>query len=160
MKKIIAIFTAISPEFISNFEYLVIIYILPNLTYFQKQRLERLENIKQKDSFIKDENINKNIPYELGDVDCLFYDLDKEVDLNLLAKLYEDNQVLIKQHERESAQHGFSMEEEFQDLELPGLNRQQQQFPQLPNNGMEGGLFEWNDEIDLMDLANLPLRRM
>jgi len=135
IKKLVNYFIDTYDDFKSNFEYL-------------KQRLEHFDSIKLRDSQIKEDNISKNIPYELGDVDCLFYDLDKNVRIDLLQKLYEDYQEFVQQQSKDNNVN-FGMEEELPNLQLPGLNQ---------NNQINDDFFDPGD-IDLMQLGNLPLHR-
>lgn len=99
--------------------------------------MEHFESIKLRDSQIKEDNLSKNIPYELGDVDCLFYDLDKNIRIDLLQKLYEDYQEFAQQQAKDNGSN-FGMEEE------------------IPQHNQD--FFDPAD-IDLMQLGNLPLRR-
>jgi len=109
-----------------------------------------------RDSQIKEDNLSKNIPYELGDVDCLFYDLEKNIRIDLLQKLFEDYQEFVQQQSKENST--FGMEEELPDLQLPGLGDRQNFMPN-PNNEINGDLFNDPGDIDLMNLGSLPLRR-
>ena len=85
----------------------------------------------------------------MGDVDKLFYDLDKDIDLKLLAKLYEDYQVFIKQQEAEINEKNLSAHN---GSEANGINN----FTNLQDGG---GLFDFDEEIDLMNLPDLSIRR-
>lgn len=84
----------------------------------------------------------------MGDVDCLFYDLEKELNLGLLEKLYDDYVAFSKQQEKESTN-------------VDGLELERNQ-----NIGMEiNGNFEQNlegdlvDDLDFLNLDTLQLRR-
>jgi len=143
IKKLAIYFIENFADFKSNFEYL-------------KQKLEHFESIKLRDSQIKEDNLSKNIPYELGDVDCLFYDLEKNIRIDLLQKLFEDYQEFVQQQSKENST--FGMEEELPDLQLPGLGDRQNFMPN-PNNEINGDLFNDPGDIDLMNLGSLPLRR-
>ena len=62
--------------------------------------MDILKRVEKKDEWIRQENTDKNIPCQLGDIDCLFYDLDKNLNLGLLEKLYEDYILHTKQQEQ------------------------------------------------------------
>jgi len=136
------------PNLRGNFEYL-------------KQRLEHFQNIKQKDEAIKNYNIEKNIPCEMGDVDSLFYDLHKNVDIRLLHKMHDDYQVYLKQQAREM---------NHQIGELPGLDEEKDNEPETeitmdkPGSKTLDNFLENPDdnvideEIDFLNTASLGLR--
>jgi len=63
---------------------------LRSILEFFYQRLQSLQTLVEKDTHIKQVNINNNIPCGLSDIDSLFYDLDKNLNLTLLNHLYED----------------------------------------------------------------------
>lgn len=66
---------------------------IPNLRStleFFCQRFRDIRSLAEKDSMIKQANTNNNIPCELSDIDSLFYDLDKNINLTLLDQLYKD----------------------------------------------------------------------
>jgi len=65
------------PDLRSNFEYL-------------NQRRQYFLKVEKNDASIKHFNIDKNIPFDLGDIDSIFYDLDKLVSAPLLQKIYDD----------------------------------------------------------------------
>ena len=125
----------------------------------QKQRLEHFEKIKERDNCIKEDNINKNIPYQIGDIDSLFYDLDKNIDFGLLDKLYEDYKAYAEQ-------------QQFEKQQTQDINPMEEELPEIPgfggNNNFEGNQFNPDfmggfagdfQDIDLMTLPNL-MRRM
>jgi len=87
LRALVAIIEASASHFRSNFECI-------------KEQMEILKNVTKRDKYIRQENGEKNIPCELGDIDCLFYDLDKNLNLRLLEKLYEDYIIHTKQQER------------------------------------------------------------
>lgn len=149
VRKIIMYFEEAYPNFLPNFEFVC-------------QRIEQFEAMRQKDSYIKEDNTSKNIPFEMGDVDTLFYDLSKNIDMNLLEKLYEDYTSFTKQQEPGlvGIQHNGiqGMEEE----ELPELNlHNNNNFNNQGNNGFNGfeaGIPDDFQDIDLMELPTLSLR--
>jgi len=147
LKRIVVVLEATHAEFRTNFEYL-------------RQRLEHFERIKEKDTYIKEDNMSRNIPYQIGDVDSLFYDLDKNIDLNLLHKLYEDFKAYANEQqnpEQPAAQHvNPIMEEELP--EIPGLNGNNYGGNHF-NPDFMGGFADNFQDIDLMALPNL-MRRM
>ena len=108
-----------------------------------------MANVKANDTYIKESNVSKNIPYEVGDVDKLFYDLDKDIDLKLLDKLYEDYQAFTKQQETEINE---KKRLEFNGSQENGIHN----FTNLQDGG---GLFDFDEEIDLMNLPDLSIRR-
>jgi len=55
-----------------------------------KERFEKLEKVKEEDDKIRFVNTDKNIPADMSDVDSLFYDLEKFVDISLLTKMHND----------------------------------------------------------------------
>lgn len=124
--------------------------------------LEQFEAMRQKDLYIKEDNMSKNIPFEMGDIDTLFYDLSKNIDMSLLEKLYEDYKSFTKHQEPGlvGVQHNGiqGMEEE----ELPELNlHNNNNFNNLGNNGFNGfeaGIPDDFQDIDLMELPTLSLR--
>lgn len=147
MKRIVVVLESSHPEFRSNFEYL-------------RQRLEHFEKIKERDNCIKEDNMNKNIPYQIGDIDSLFYDLDKNIDFGLLDKLYEDYKAYAEQ-------------QQFEKQQTQDINPMEEELPEIPgfggnNNNFEGNQFNPDlmggfggdfQDIDLMTLPNL-MRRM
>ena len=102
---------------------------------------------------MKEKNINKNIPFEIGDVDCLFYDLDKEVNIPLLEKLYEDYILFVKEQGKE--------------INLPEPPEDPFMFNDVHNgNGnhnmeleFDFGQEEFAEDLDLLNLGNLQLQR-
>lgn len=52
--------------------------------------MKKIQEISAKDLEIRRRNADKNIPDDLGDIDSLFYDLNKEVEPQLVCKLYAD----------------------------------------------------------------------
>lgn len=57
-------------------------------------------------------NKSKNIPAEIGDVDSLFYDIDKNVDFVLVDRLYENYKQQMKAQEENSESNKLKTEEE------------------------------------------------
>jgi len=131
------------PNFKGNFEYL-------------QQRLQEFENIKQNDKYIKETNVGKNIPCEMGDVDRLFYDLDKNVDIFLLQKLSEDYNAFLNNSEDKENSRG---------LDSPSLEEVMGPNGNANNNvnGFDDFILEPNfvdfANIDLLSLDNPSLRR-
>lgn len=83
----------------------------------------------------------------MGDIDCLFYDLEKELNLGLLEKLYEDYAEFAKQQEKESTNiEGLELERNQIGMEINGNFEQ----------NLEGDLV---DDLDFLNLDNLQLRR-
>ena len=103
------------------------------------------------DTYIKETNTSKNIPYEVGDVDKLFYDLDKDIDLKMLDKLFEDYQQHIKQQELEMKAAAAANNNQ----QANGMNN----FMDQHTNGTDGNFFDFDEEIDLMNLPDLSIRR-
>jgi len=120
------------PSLKKNFEYL-------------QHRLEEFEKIRENDKYIKEMNTGKNIPFEMGDCDKLFYDLEKNVDLDLLQKLSEDYNNYLNEDKDNSG-----------GLDLPILEE-----VMGPNNGLDDFNFDFMDvnNIDLFALENPSLRR-
>lgn len=116
---------------------------------YLNHNIKSLEETRNHDQYVKEKNINKNIPFEIGDVDCLFYDLDKEINISLLEKLYEDYMLFVKEQGKE-----INLSEE-DPLHLNNGHNN--------NNGMEleldFGQDEFNEDLDLLNLDNLQLRR-
>jgi hypothetical protein len=112
-----------------------------------------LERVRLNDQYIIEENKNKNIPYEIGDIDSLFYSLDKEINVALLEKLYEDYLIFSKQHQKED---NVIIEDPpllERDLEM---NRGMIINPNFDENFGEEVFME--DE-NLLNINNLQLRR-
>jgi hypothetical protein len=120
------------PNLKRNFEYL-------------QHRLEEFEKIRENDKYIKEMNTGKNIPFEMGDCDKLFYDLEKNVELDLLQKLSEDYNNYLNEDKDNSG-----------GLDLPILEE-----VMGPNNGLDDFNFDFMDanNIDLFALENPSLRR-
>jgi hypothetical protein len=120
------------PSLKKNFEYL-------------QHRLEEFEKIRGNDKYIKEMNTGKNIPFEMGDCDKLFYDLEKNVELDLLQKLSEDYNNYLNEDKDNSG-----------GLDLPILEE-----VMGPNNGLDDFNFDFMDanNVDLFALENPSLRR-
>jgi len=89
-------------------------------------------------------NTSKNIPFEMGDCDRLFYDLEKNVDADLLQKLSEDYNNYLNEDKDNSA-----------GLDLPILEE-----VMGPNNGLDDLNFDVDfNNLDLFALENPSLRR-
>ena len=110
--------------------------------------MDRIQSVEEKDQTIKQINTDNNIPYEMGDVDYLFYDLDKNVNINILEKLYEDGQASKKQQDEEEERlHGLQV------LENPSESSQNG----LRNLGNGLDLEEdFSLDLDNIDLMSLP----
>lgn len=125
------------PNFKGNFEYL-------------QQRLQEFEKIQQNDKYIKDTNVGKNIPFEMGDVDRLFYDMDKNVDNVLLQKLSEDYNAFLNEEDKENSR----------GLDSPSLedvNVHNNNGHNNINNGIGNGFDDFILEPNFMDFNNIDL---
>ena len=85
------------------------------------------EQTKRKDAEIRYYNKTKNIPSELGDTDCLFYDLDKNVDAYIIEGLMKSVRKANKEeptgNNRELAMDLPPLDDiDVGDLDLPDLN--------------------------------------
>jgi hypothetical protein len=114
-------------------------------------RLKEMQSLSDKDNIIKQANIDNNIPCELSDIDSLFYDLDKNLNMTLLGKLYEDYLVFQKQQEQS----------EGKTPEISPLTHPPYEFD-LGN--MENGInfeqdFLEEDNLDFLNLGEPTLRR-
>lgn len=94
----------------------------------------------------------------MGDIDCLFYDLDKYVDSNLLHKMYEDYRVFLKEQERANGNKlgeipQFDEEEPEHNINNSMNTRVDRDVDRIENNMMI------NDDMDLLEVDNLTLRR-
>lgn len=99
--------------------------------------------------------MDKNIPCELGDIDCIFYDLDKQVDFTLLEKMYQDYKMYEREQKKEEENHkvlgGMPPLDEEDDLPpMPSIQKTVSTLPQV--NAKD--LAESND-IDEDDLPPL-----
>ncbi len=93
-------------------------------------------------------NVGKNIPYEMGDVDRLFYDLDKNVSLCFLQKLSEDYNAMGNDDDKENSR----------GLDSPRL---EEELASQANN-FDNFILEQHldfSNIDLLSLENPSLRR-
>ena len=97
--------------------------------------LQYLNEMRENDKYIKYTNSEKNIPFELGDTDMLFYNLERDMSIALLEKLHEEY-LLMSKDENEGEMKNES------DMMLP-----------------EVGEFDFLEDVDLMNLDNLQLRR-
>jgi hypothetical protein len=140
IQKIVLLLESRYKHFRENFGYL-------------EQRLRFLEKVCQNDQYIIQENINKNIPYEMGDVDSLFYSLDKEMNIALLRKLYEDYLVILKEQEKEN--NTIIEEPPLLDIELERTQR----IIINPNFDENNGEEEFMEDLDIFNINNLQLRR-
>ena len=110
------------------------------------------------------EKADKNIPCDISDVDSLFYDLDKNITVGLLEKLFEDYQMFAKQQERELQQLQQEENDGLQDLS-PVMRQQAVQFENnLPEIGgmqqQDDNLLEEDmDNLDFLSLGEPVLRR-
>lgn len=131
LKKFTHFLCLVFPNLKRNFEYL-------------HHRLEEFEKIRENDKYIKEMNTSKNIPFEMGDCDRLFYDLEKNVDADLLQKLSEDYNNYLNEDKDNSA-----------GLDLPILEE-----VMGPNNGLDDLNFDVDfNNLDLFALENPSLRR-
>ena len=85
----------------------------------------------------------------MGDVDRLFYDIDKTIDLTLLQKLSEDYNTIMNENDREIEK----------TLELPSLD----DIMDNDQNGTNNMQFDPNmidfENIDLLSIPETSLRR-
>jgi len=113
LRALVAIIEASASNFRLNFDSI-------------KEKIDFLKTIEKRNEYIRQTNMDKNIPCQLGDIDSLFYDLDKNINLGLLEKLYEDYIVHTKQQEqgkmqdlsplsRATDRNGFEFEQDFFD---------------------------------------------
>jgi hypothetical protein len=133
-------------------------YFRSNLT-FLKEKQEFLKCVEEKDQYTKQANIENNIPCEMADTDVLFYDLDKNVPINLLEKLYEDYQLFMKQQMQIQQD---QLEEERMNGFSPVIQARDNNFGlgNLGNNIDFGQDFlEDEDNLDLLNLGEPVLRR-
>lgn len=116
-----------------------------------------MEKGREVDQYIKQNNKDKNIPFEMGDVDNLFYDLDKEVTISLLEKLYEDYLIFMKEQDKEGLELGNLPrleDDEMGDNDNNFNINLNQDFGDLGNFGDD-----MMEDLDLLNLGNLQLRR-
>lgn len=95
--------------------------------------------------------MNNNIPCELSDIDSLFYDLDKNLNLTLLDRLYEDYLVFKKQQEKDEGTGPdiSPLTHPPYDLDLENMR-----------NGINFGQdFLEEDNLDFLNLGEPTLRR-
>jgi len=112
--------------------------------------MKSLEETRCNDQYIKKKNINKNIPFEIGDIDCLFYDLDKEVNISLLEKLYEDYINFVKEQGKELKPEDPLLLNEGHNVNINNHNMELE---------LDFGQEEFVEDLDLLNLDNLQLRR-
>lgn len=159
IKKLLVYFDLQYPNLKANFEYL-------------KQRVDHFDRVKANDASIKQHNTDKNIPYEMGDVDCIFYDLDKQVELHLLERMYQDYKEFMRQQEREEIEKQEKDKgenepkdkllgdlpplEDFDDLpEPPSLTKGTFDIETHINKEIEDG----GDDLEFLELTDLSLKR-
>lgn len=112
-----------------------------------------MQSLEQRSQEIRQANIERNIPCEMGDVDSLFYDLEKNVEIALLEKLYDDYVMFKRQQERET-----EGKEGEGSPDLPPLVHSNDDLG-LPNLGNGLDFLDDLDNIDLMNLGEPQLRR-
>ena len=98
-----------------------------------------LNEMRENDKYIKYTNSEKNIPFELGDTDMLFYNLERDMSIALLEKLHEEYLLMGKDENEGEVKSETNM-----------------MLPELPEVGAE---FDFLEDVDLMNLDNLQLRR-
>mgnify|MGYP001033812650 CR=1 FL=1 len=96
----------------------------------------------------------------MGDIDSLFYDLDKQIDIALLNKMYQDYKMMLKQQEKEECNHKIlgglpSPEEEEEDLNPPNLMRGNLEIENI-HHPVNDNI---DEDLDFLGLDNLTLRR-
>jgi len=106
------------------------------------KRLNELNEMIENDKYIKYNNCEKNIPFELGDTDELFYSLDKDLNVALLEKLHDDYLLMTKDEMKIESESNMMLPEE-ENGQMMNLNLDQ----------------DFLEDIDLMNLDNLQLRR-
>lgn len=84
----------------------------------------------------------------MGDVDLLFYDFDKDVEISLLEKLYEDFQLFQKQQQHQEEENKNNIPNLDQRNDVAGIDN-------LPNFDFLPDL----DNIDIMTLGQPTLSR-
>jgi hypothetical protein len=110
LRALVAIIEASASNFRLNFDSI-------------KEKIDFLKTVEKRNEYIRQTNMDKNIPCQMGDIDSLFYDLDKNINLGLLEKLYEDYILHTKQQEQGKMQefsplshrNGFEFEQDFFD---------------------------------------------
>ncbi len=100
--------------------------------------INNLNEMRENDKYIKYTNSEKNIPFELGDTDMLFYNLERDMSIALLEKLHEEY-LMMSKDENEG-----EMKSE--------TNNNNMMLPEV-------GEFDFLEDVDLMNLDNLQLRR-
>ena len=125
--------------------------------------------IKALDDYVISRNKSKNIPTELGDIDSLFFDLDKNVNLTVLQNLYESHKQQMKKEAKN--ENVIQEEEEKEELCLEGekMIKKQSTRIKIPEveeagdvrgKGLESELnFDDAELDDIPDLDNLTLRK-
>jgi len=94
-----------------------------------------LNDMRENDKYIKYTNSEKNIPFELGDTDILFYNLERDMSIALLEKLHDEYLLMSKDENEGEVKSETNM-----------------MFPEV-------GEFDFLEDVDLMNLDNLQLRR-
>mgnify|MGYP000871615771 CR=1 FL=1 len=124
--------------------------------------MHKFEGIKALDDYIIKQNESKNIPTELGDVDSLFYDLDKDVSYQILQRLYENH----KQYVETNNKTNHTKEEEIKMEEEPETKNHdsEKESTTLVSKGKRLQMdleleFDDIDGDDLPSMDNLALKR-
>jgi len=134
------------------------------------ERITQFDIVKEKDEQLRGFNMNNNIPVELGDIDSLFYDFDKNIDVRLLDKMrLEYEQMMMQQNARNSIHHNpnvIEIEEVNENTNRPQRNhhgRDQQEQAQRTHGIMRDIINDIVEpaevDIDDLDLMSLPLLR-
>ena len=105
--------------------------------------MNELNEMVENDKYIKYTNCEKNIPFELGDTDALFYSLDKDLSVGLLEKLHDDYLLMAKDQDQNKESESNMILPEEENGQMMNLNLDQ----------------DFLEDIDLMNLDNLQLRR-
>lgn len=141
-----------------------------------KNRLDHFVRVEANDLSIKQHNTDKNIPCDMGDVDSIFYDLDKQVEFNLLERMYQDYRDYMRQQEmEEKAKQEKERESDGEHGQpnkllggLPPLDDIDDDLPEIPtltkgtldiethiNKEPDDG----GDDLEFLELADLSLKR-
>jgi hypothetical protein len=136
---------------------------------FLHERITQFDVVKEKDEELRRFNIDNNIPVELGDIDSLFYDFDKNIDCYLLDKMRLEYEQMVKQQSARNSihnQHVIEIEEDHENVEIIQRNfngRDHQDQAQRTNGRMRDVINEIVEpmeiNIDDLDLMTLPLLR-
>ena len=106
-------------------------------------------------------NKSKNIPAEIGDIDSLFYDLDKNPTINVIKTLYENHNHTQQQVAGEET-NSIIIEEELKELDNQvtsqtlNTNSKKSQLPELVQEELN---FDDMEIEDLPSMDTLTLRQ-